>query len=410
MKVWIKYLIGIALGFAAYFILPLNVPIVRYFMTSFSEIAIRFGRYALVPLLFFSGSYAFFRLRDSRTLFKTSTWTIFLILFFTVILLVLGVASALIIKLPRIPITGEKMTELPSISVRELLIGIFPFSSFDSLKDGFYLLPLFVFSGFAGFGCASEKEYAKPVISFIESAARVCYTILSFIVEWLSVGMIAISCNWLLSAQSLFSQSKTFLPLVLVVFVDFIIFAVIICPVLIRFLCKDPRPFRVLYASITPILAAFFSGDTNLSMQVNMRHGKESLGIRDSTNSFSFPLFSIFSRGGTALVISICFVTILRSYSSLGIKVDDVFWLFSSAFLISFILCAVPSGGTFIALTLLCTMYGRGFDAGYLLLRPIAPVLCSLAAIFDVTTALYGSYITAVKMKTIDHNEIRHYI
>lgn len=410
MKVWIKYLIGIALGFAAYFILPLNVPIVRYFMTSFSEFAVRFGRYALVPLLFFSATYAFFRLRDSKTLFKTAMWTVSLIVFFTLVLLIIGVASALIVKLPRIPITGEKITELPTISIRELLLNIFPFSSFDSLKDGFYLLPLLIFSAFAGFGCASEKENAKPVVSFFESASRICYTVLSFIIEWLSVGMIAIACNWLLSAKPFFEQAKTFGPLVLVVLADFLIFAVIICPLIIRFLCKDPSPFRVLYASITPLLAAFFSGDTNLTLQVNMRHGRESLGIRDSTNSFSFPLFSIFSRGGTALVISICFVTILRSYSSLGIKIDDVFWLFTTAFMISFMLCAIPSGGTFIALTLLCTMYGRGFDAGYLLLRPIAPVLCSLAALFDATSALYGSYITAVKTKTIDHNDLRHYI
>ena len=191
---------------------------------------------------------------------------------------------------------------------------------------------------------------------------------------------------------------------------DFVIFACILCPLLIRILCKDPRPFHVLYASITPILAAFFSGDTNLAMQVNMRYGRESLGIRDETNSMTFPLFSIFSRGGTALVMAICFVTILRSYSKLGIKVDDVVWLFTSSFFISFILCAIPSGGTFVALTLLCTMYGRGVAAGYLLLRPAAPVLCSFAAIFDVTSAIYASYITAVKMKTIDHTDIRHYI
>ena len=409
MKVWIKYLIGIALGIAAYFILPLNTPIVNYFMTAFSEFAVRFGRYALAPLLFFSASYAFFRLKDSKTFLKTFSWAAGLLLVFTLVLLALGVVSALFVELPRIPITGEKMTELPDISIKELLLQVFPFSGFDSLRDGVYLLPLFVFSAFAGFGCAAEKEIAKPVVSFLEAASKICYSILSFVVEWLSVGMIAIACNWLISTKAFF-ETRIFIPLTTVIFVDFLIFAVILCPLLIRILCKDPRPFHVLYASITPMLAAFFSGDTNLAMQVNMRHGRESLGIRDETNSLTFPFFSIFSRGGTALVIAICFVTILRSYSKLGIKVDDVVWLFSASFFISFILCAIPSGGTFVALTLLCTMYGRGMAAGYLLLKSAAPVLCSFAAVFDVTSAIYASYITAVKMKTIDHTEIRHYI
>ena len=409
MKVWIKYLIGIALGIAAYFILPLNTPIVNYFMTAFSEFAVRFGRYALAPLLFFSASYAFFRLKDSKTFLKTFSWAAGLLLVFTLVLLALGVVSALFVELPRIPITGEKMTELPDISIKELLLQVFPFSGFDSLRDGVYLLPLFVFSAFAGFGCAAEKEIAKPVVSFLEAASKICYSILSFVVEWLSVGMIAIACNWLISTKAFF-ETRIFIPLTTVIFVDFLIFAVILCPLLIRILCKDPRPFHVLYASITPLLAAFFSGDTNLAMQVNMRHGRESLGIRDETNSLTFPFFSIFSRGGTALVIAVCFVTILRSYSKLGIKVDDVVWLFSASFFISFILCAIPSGGTFVALTLLCTMYGRGMAAGYLLLKSAAPVLCSFAAVFDVTSAIYASYITAVKMKTIDHTEIRHYI
>ena len=409
MKVWIKYLIGIALGFAAYFILPLNVPFVNYFMTSFSEFAVRFGRYALAPLLVFSSSYAFFRLRSSKTLLKTFSWTLGLLFAFTFLLLALGVASALIIKLPRIPITGEKITELPSISIRELLMQVFPFSGFESVRDGVYLLPVFVFSAFAGIGCAAERDVARPVVSFIESASKICYAILSFVVEWVSVGMIAIACNWLISNRTFF-ESKIFIPLTTVIVIDLIIFAVILCPLLIRIVCKDPRPFHVLYASITPMLSAFFSGDTNFALQVNMRHGRESLGIRDETNSFTFPFFAIFSRGGTALVISICFVTILRSYSNLGIKADDVIWLFMTAFFISFMLCALPSGGTFVALTLLCTMYGRGVSAGYLLVKSAAPMICSLAAVFDVISAIYASYITAVKTKTIDHTDIKHYI
>ncbi|WP_406034279.1 dicarboxylate/amino acid:cation symporter [Treponema saccharophilum] len=409
MKVWIKYLIGIALGIAAYFILPTKVSSVGVVISGISEFAVRFGRYSLMPLLFFSASYAFFRLRDSRTLLKTSSWTILLVFAFTLILLVMGIMSALIVKIPRIPITGERMTELPSVSIRSLLMQIFPYSGFDSLKDGVYLLPAFVFAGFAGAGCASDKDSSKPVISLFESASRLCYGISSFFVEWFSVGMIAVSCNWILSARPYF-ESRTFVPLVILLTVDFVIFAVVVCPLVIRLVCKDPRPFRVLYASICPLLASFFSGDSNISLQIAMRHGRESLGIRDETNSFTFPFFSIFSRGGTSLVISICFVTILGSYSGLDIKVEDVVWLFMSAFGLSFMLCSLPSGGTFVALTILCTMYGRGFDAGYLLFRPVAPVLCSFAALFDVTSALYGSYITAVKTRTIDHNEIRHYI
>jgi hypothetical protein len=55
-------------------------------------------------------------------------------------------------------------------------------------------------------------------------------------------------------------------------------------------------------------------------------------------------------------------------------------------------------------------MYGRGFEAGYLLLRPVVPVLCSFATAFDALSSITGTYIVAVKTKKIDKIELKHYI
>ena len=46
--------------------------------------------------------------------------------------------------------------------------------------------------------------------------------------------------------------------------VDFFVAALVIYPLILRVLCHDTRPYRVLYASICPALAAFISGDTNV--------------------------------------------------------------------------------------------------------------------------------------------------
>ena len=158
------------------------------------------------------------------------------------------------------------------------------------------------------------------------------------------------------------------------------------------------------------IFASFFSGDSNLSLSVNLRHVRESLGAHSQSANVSVPLFSIFGRGGTALVTSISFVVILRSYSSLGFSVLDILWIFLSTFAVSLVLGAIPSGGTFVALTVLCTLYGRGFEAGYLLLRPAAPLFCSFACAFDAISAVFGSYVIAVKTKQFEHVELKHFI
>lgn len=409
MKVWIKYLIGTILGIIAAFILPLNIPAVDSAVSVLSEFAVRFGRYALVPLVFFGTAMSFFNLRHKRHILKTGLWTAGAVVASTLILVVLGLLTILIVQLPRIPITGEKISEIPMIDMKSLIFSVFPFSAFDSIKDGFYLLPIFFLAAILGGVCASDTNESKPVLSVFESALKICQTMSTFFVEWLSVGMIAISCCWALQARAIF-EASTFAPLFFMLLVDFLIVAGIIYPLILRLLCKDLRPYHVLYASVCSIITGFFSGDSNLALLTNQRHTKESLGIHDETNYFSLPLFSIFARGGTALVTAICFVTILRSYSSLGFTFFDVIWIFAVSFVISFALGNFPQGGTFVALTVICAMYGRGFEAGYLLLRPAAPILCSFAAAFDVLSAITGSYIVAVKTKTFDKVEIKHFI
>lgn len=409
MKVWIKYLIGIALGLAAAFIIPSANPAATAVISAASEFAIRAARYTVLPLMFFGVSMAVFKLRNSNQLTKTALWTIGAILGTTLILTVLGLISILIFKLPRIPITGEKMTDLPSIVLKKMIMQILPYSGFNSIADGAYLLPCFIFAGFAGAGCTTDQVASKPLVSFLDSAAKVCYSIMTFFIEWVSIGMIAIACYWMVSAKAIFA-SRIYTPLILMLTIDFILAVALIYPLIIRFLCNDLHPMHVLFASITPILAAFFSADSNMSLPVNLRHARESLGQHQQAADVSVSLFSIFGRGGSALVTAICFVTILRSYSSLGFTAFDVVWIFVTTFAISLVLGAIPQGGTFVALTVLCTMYSRGFEAGYLLLKPAAPILCSFAAAFDAASAMFGSYVVAVKTKQFEHVELKHYI
>ena len=199
------------------------------------------------------------------------------------------------------------------------------------------------------------------------------------------------------------------MPLILMLLVIFIVIAFGIYPAIIRYMCNDPHPYRVLYASLAAVIAAFISGDTNFVLPMNIRIGNESLGIKRRINGVTFPFFSIFARGGASLIVTLSFVVIWRSYVQ-AIPAENIPWIFFMSFALSFLLGGFPSGGPFAALTILCTMYGRGFETGYLLLKPVAPILCSFAAAFDVLTAMFGSYMIAVKTKMIEHHSTQHFI
>ncbi len=409
MKLWIKYLIGITLGILAAIILPMENRTVSDTLSFLTELAIRFGRYTLLPTLFFGVVISVFKLRVGNHLWSVSLWIAATLVATAVVLTLLGLLSILIIQLPRIPIPTGKVTEVPSISVKELVFSLLPFSSFQSLLDGVYLLPVFVFAGLAGAGCSVDLSDSKPTISLFDSLARVSYSVMGFFVDMLAIGMIAISCYWMVDALAVF-RAGMYLPLILMLLALFLLIVCVIYPLALRFLCQGTRSIRVLYASICPILVAFFSGDANLTLPVAMRHGSESLGIKRRVNSLSYPLLAIFARSGSALVTSVCFVMILRSYSSLSISLADIMWIGMSSLVLSFLLGGLPVGGTFVALTIMCTVYGRGFEAGYLLLKPAAAIIGAFAAAIDAATMMFGSYFVAFKTKTIDHYDMKHFI
>jgi Na+/H+-dicarboxylate symporter len=63
--------------------------------------------------------------------------------------------------------------------------------------------------------------------------------------------------------------------------------------------------------------------------------------------------------------------------------------------LISLTLGTVPGLGSYVALSTLCALYGRGLQEGYLILRPIAPLLISFGVLLDVLTSAFISLLVA---------------
>lgn len=409
MKVWIKYLIGAFIGILCALILPVSNPKVQEAIAFLTEITIRFGRYMVIPVLFFTAITAFNRLRDTKLLVKTGLWTLGVIVLSSLLLTLVGILSILIVKLPRIPITVESVTESVSLNAGNLIRSLFPYSAFEALNNGTFLLASLFFALLIGTASTADPILFKPVTQLADSLSKLMYNISVIFTEFLSVGMVAILASWTIQFRSIIT-SGVFTPLIIMLLVDFIIVAGIIYPLIIRYLCHDPHPYKILYASLCSIITAFFSGDTTLVLQLNMRHGKESLGIRRRINGVTHPLFSIFARGGSALVTTVSFIVIWRSYSSLTIPFSDAIWIFFTSFAISFLLGGFSAGGAFISLTILCTLYSRGFETGYLLVKPAAPIICSFAAAFDALTSIFGSYIVAVKTKLIEHHSIKHFI
>jgi len=409
MKVWIKYLIGIAIGLIAAFVLPMGNATCAEIISFLTELFVRVGRYIVVPLIFSTAIVSINKLRASKLLGKTIGWTIVIIVVSSIILTVVGLLSILIVKLPRIPITVDVATDVFVLDIKGMLLSLFPLSGFEAVKEGSFLLVCLVLAFLIGWESASEETVFKPVFTLADSCSKLFYNIAVFFTEFMSVMIVAIMCYWTVEFRGILA-SGIYNPMILMFLVDFVIVAGIIYPLILRYLCHDPHPYRVLYACIAPMVLGFVAGDSNLTLPLSIRHGKESLGIRRRCGGFTYPMFAIFARGGSALVTVISFILIWRSYSSLSIPLADILWISGFSFLISFALGGIPSGGAFILLTILCQLYGKGFETSFLLLKPAAVIICSFASLFDVVTAMFGSYIISVKTKMVEHHIIQHFI
>lgn len=409
MKIWIKYLIGTTLGIIIAIIAYSDSVFFNSAVEFLSNIAIQFGRYSLYPVLFFGFTLSICKLRESRSLLKLSIYIAVFIIISSFLTALLGLVSVSISSPPRIPIFVEETSSVETLGVMESFLRLFPSSAFEAFVDGLYILPLCIFAGFAGAACAVDKNISKPVLTLFDSLSRVSYAVMAFFVDMFSIGLIAISVNWFIKFQAMLS-TKFFTGLITLLLVDFFIIALIIYPLILKIICRDINPYKVLYAAIAPVCAAFFSGDTNLTLPILLRHSNESLGVRRRISSVSLPVFSVFGRAGSAMVVTISFIVILKSYSSLGISAKDMFWLVGISTLFSFFLGRFPVTGTYISLVAVCTIYGRGFESGFLILRPAAFFIGSIAAAIDALTAMVGTYIIGDLSKMTNTRNLRFFI
>jgi Na+/H+-dicarboxylate symporter len=92
------------------------------------------------------------------------------------------------------------------------------------------------------------------------------------------------------------------------------------------------------------------------------------------------------------MTAAVAFIVIINSYSSLGITTADIITIGTQAFIISFLLARSPGDGAYTALAALCLTYGRGYEAGYLILKPLAFFLISIGTFLDVMIATFASY------------------
>jgi Na+/H+-dicarboxylate symporter len=410
MKVWLKLLVGSLLGVLLGFLLPYENQKVLEVLGLLENIVIRIGRYAAVPLLVFSLTIAIYELRQDGHFWRLVFRSFLLMLGVSVFVIAAGIMVTLVFPPARIPILIEEQVEPVFLTVSQGILDLFPSNMFSALvTDGVYLLPVCIFAFFLGVGLSYDRNYTKQVISLIDSCSRIFYHIASFFSEILGLGIIILGAYWAVRYHGAL-RADVFRELIVLLGIFSAVLGLGILPLFLYFLKPKTNPWVQLYGSLGPALAAFFSGDINFTLPLLLRHVKENLGARRRSNTITLSLFTNFGRAGSAMVAAAAFIVIIKSYSSLGVTFADVFSIGFRALAISFLLARHPGDAAFTALAVLCIGYGRGFEAGYLILKPLAFYLIAIGTFLDVMIASFSTYALAKMSDFQEDKDMRHFI
>ena len=410
MKIWIKYLIGVALGVTIAFLFPQDSEIANNVIDFVQDMAIKISKYSLFPFLFFTVILGTYKLRESGSILRVSFFSTVFVIVISLLCSIFALLSVFAFSFPRVPIFQEEGALNATLGIREAFLRIFPSNAFLSFSESLFILPICVFAIFVGLACATDKLSARPLLQLFDSLSRLFYSIMAFFVDMLAIALIAISAYWMISFRQLF-LNKAFIRFIILLFVDGLVVMLIIYPIILKILCPKINPYKVIYASIAPMIAAFFSGDANVALNVLFRHANESLGVRRRMTSFVLPLLSAFARAGSAMVITMSFLVIITSYSSLGMSnFGDMVYVVLISVLLSFCISHCAKEGVYIAISALCALYGNGFESGFLILHPAIFFMASIATTIDALTALVGVYIVSYHCQMTNTRELRFFI
>jgi Na+/H+-dicarboxylate symporter len=409
MKIWIKLLAGSILGIVLGFLLPAESPRLLAALAWLEGLALGIGRYAVIPVLVFSLTIAIYELRQDGIFWPVVFKNMLLIAGISFFVVLSGIVVTLIFPPARIPIEQVEQLEAISLNVAQNILDLFPANMFSVLAGGgVYLFPVCVLAFFLGMGLSYDRNYTKPVIALTDSLSRIFYHVASFFSEIFGFIMIVFAAYWAIRFHEAL-RTEVFGSLILLTGLYGLVLGFGILPLFLYFLQPKTNPWIVLYGSLGPAVAAFFSGDMNLSFPVLLRHTKENFGVRRRSNSISLTLFSTFCRCGSSMIAAMAFIVIVKSYNYLTMPALDVLSIGLRAFVISFLLARHPGDGAYTALAALCLAYGR-FEAGYLILKPLAFYLIAVGTFLDVMICSLGSYAAARINGFIEEKNVVHFI
>lgn len=313
MKLWIKILIGLALG-------VIIGEIIRLAVGTKVEIIERIGN-AFIDLLkmvvglviFSSIVTGMCHISNPKALGRIGLCTLAFYAITTLIAIFFGLCLVFFLQPGvglNLSLPAKHLTSHQGVGLLDFLFGVVPSNPFSAFTEG-NVLQVIVFSIFFSIAIILSKEKGKPVLELVESLSEVMYSLTHFIMRFAPYGVCALMATTVTSIG----------PEILVTLLKFLACNYIasllqICFVFcfsLKYLAKvGVIPF--FKGMKEALVVAFTTGSSSATLPVSLECARYHLGLSADISGFVLSLGSTINMNGTAIGQSISAIFIAQVY------------------------------------------------------------------------------------------------
>ena len=153
---------------------------------------------------------------------------------------------------------------------------------------------------------------------------------------------------------------KTFALYMLTVFLALVVHAVVVMPLILKFVAKR-SPWEYAKAMTPALLTAFSTASSNGTLPLTITSVEQRAGVSNRTSSFVLPLGATINMDGTALYEAVAVLFIAQAYTG-GLPIEQQIIVAVTALLASVGAAGIPSAGL-VMMTIVLSAVGLPLDA-----------------------------------------------
>jgi Na+/H+-dicarboxylate symporter len=346
---WKRILAAMVLGAIAGLLIGEQAESIKWI----GDVFVRLIRMLIVPLVFVTLVAGVTAIHDPKRLGSIGARTIVLYMGTTLVAIVIGLATALILRPGAgIDLSGAVPRELDApVPLAERLLSIVPENPFAAFADGNILAVIF-FAIVVGSGIMVGGAKTKPLGALFDSASELMLIVTTIVMEVAPFGVFALVA-WVMGTLGI----ETFLHVSLLaigVYAGCFVHMILIQGGIVKLFAH--LPIRRFFQGVRgPQLVAFSTSSSSATLPVTLAAASENLGIKPAVASSVLPLGATINMDGTALYVAMIAVFSAQVF---GIPLDlaDYGLILLTTTLVSIGTASVPSASLFLMAAVLETI------------------------------------------------------